>query len=160
MSKEELLKYLIAEIDLIMHDKDYRFENANGTWYSRESCRDLPNEEVFEELRTELRQFADLEAKLAEKDKEIEKLKIILNMQAVQVSEEQRLSLINTNCIQYNQNQKAIELLQELLQTTQPLNLMVKSGHYVNQKQVNVVFEDVIMQKISELKGDENEKEN
>ena len=66
MSKEELLKYLIAEIDLIMHDKDYRFENANGTWYSRESCRDLTNEEVFEELRTELRQFADLEAKLAE----------------------------------------------------------------------------------------------
>lgn len=71
MSKEELLKYLIAEIDLIMHDKDYRFENANGTWYSRESCRDLTNEEVFEELRTELRQFADLEAKLAEKDEEI-----------------------------------------------------------------------------------------
>ena len=72
MSKEELLKYLIAEIDLIMHDKDYRFENANGTWYSRESCRDLTNEEVFEELRTELRQFADLEATLAEKDKAIE----------------------------------------------------------------------------------------
>ena len=72
MSKEELLKYLIAEIDLIMHDKDYRFENANGTWYSRESCRDLTNEEVFEELRTELRQFADLEAKLAESEKERE----------------------------------------------------------------------------------------
>ena len=69
MSKEELLKYLIAEIDLIMHDKDYRFENANGTWYSRESCRDLTNEEVFEELRTELRQFADLEAKLEEYEK-------------------------------------------------------------------------------------------
>ena len=70
MSKEELLKYLIAEIDLIMHDKDYRFENANGTWYSRESCRDLTNEEVFEELRTELRQFADLEAKLEESEKD------------------------------------------------------------------------------------------
>ena len=69
MSKEELLKCLIAEIDLIMHDKDYRFENANGTWYSRESCRDLTNEEVFEELRTELRQVADLEAKLAEYEK-------------------------------------------------------------------------------------------
>ena len=69
MSKEELLKYLIAEIDLIMHDKDYRFENANGTWYSRESCRDLTNEEVFEELRTELRQFADLEAKLADMER-------------------------------------------------------------------------------------------
>ena len=75
MSKEELLKYLIAEIDLIMHDKDYRFENANGTWYSRESCRDLTNEEVFEELRTELRQLADLEAKLAERT---EQLKIAL----------------------------------------------------------------------------------
>ena len=69
MSKEELLKYLIAEIDLIMHDKDYRFENANGTWYSRESCRDLTNEEVLEELRTELRQLADLEAKLAESER-------------------------------------------------------------------------------------------
>ena len=78
MSKEELLKYLIAEIDLIMHDKDYRFENANGTWYSRESCRDLTNEEVFEELRTELRQFADLEAKLAEKQKENATLEAML----------------------------------------------------------------------------------
>ena len=74
MSKEELLKYLIAEIDLIMHDKDYRFENANGTWYSRESCRDLTNEEVFEELRTELRQFADLEAKLAESESQNKRL--------------------------------------------------------------------------------------
>ena len=72
MSKEELLKYLIAEIDLIMHDKDYRFENDNGTWYSRESCRDLTNEEVLEELRTELRQFADLEAKLAELREQID----------------------------------------------------------------------------------------
>ena len=80
MSKEELLKYLIAEIDLIMHDKDYRFENANGTWYSRESCRDLTNEEVLEELRTELRQFADLEAKLANKDKELKQLKLDLGM--------------------------------------------------------------------------------
>ena len=74
MSKEELLKYLITEIDLIMHDKDYRFENANGTWYSRESCRDLTNEEVFEELRTELRQFANLEAKLEDSEEEHELL--------------------------------------------------------------------------------------
>ena len=80
MSKEELLKYLIAEIDLIMHDKDYRFENANGTWYSRESCRDLTNEEVFEELRTELRQFADLEAKLAESERKNFELLTKLNL--------------------------------------------------------------------------------
>ena len=77
MSKEELLKYLIAEIDLIMHDKDYRFENQDGTWFSRESCRDLTNEEVFEELKSELmqlnsqvEQIADLEAKLAESERQ------------------------------------------------------------------------------------------
>lgn len=74
MSKEELLKYLIAEIDLIMHDKDYRFKNEDGTWYSRESCRDLTNEELFEELRTELRQLGDLEAKLAESEKQNKRL--------------------------------------------------------------------------------------
>ena len=157
MSKEELLKYLIAEIDLIMHDKDYRFENANGTWYSRESCRDLTNEEVFEELRTELRQFADLEAKLAEKDKEIQ---FLTKQNKALVEEEdllvEKLKELGVDCIEdlgKSQNQKAIELLQELLQTTQPLNLMVKSDHYVNEKRVNVVFEDVIIQKISELKG-------
>lgn len=73
MDKNELLKHLICEIDLVMHDKDYRFENEDGTWYSRESCKNLTNEEVFEELKSELRQlakieddFADLEAKLAE----------------------------------------------------------------------------------------------
>lgn len=36
MSKEELLKYLIAEIDLIMHDKDYRFENC--TFFDLKDC--------------------------------------------------------------------------------------------------------------------------
>ena len=96
MSKEELLKYLIAEIDLIMHDKDYRFENANGTWYSRESCRDLTNEEVFEELRTELRQFDDLEAKLAESKKQCQECKhlnkkIELNIKNKLINENQQL---------------------------------------------------------------------
>ena len=57
---------------------------------------------------------ANLEEKLVEKDKEIEKLKTILNMQAIQVSEEQRLSLISTNCIQYNQYRIAIEQLEKL----------------------------------------------
>lgn len=80
MSKEELLKYLIAEIDLIMHDKDYRFENQDGTWYSRESCRDLTNEEVFKELKGELRQLADLESKLAELEQENRELHTSINL--------------------------------------------------------------------------------
>lgn len=57
MDNEELLLYLINEIDLIMHDKQYRFKNEDGTWYSRESCKDLTNEELFEELKCELRQL-------------------------------------------------------------------------------------------------------
>lgn len=90
------------------------------------------------------KEFADLEAKLDEKKKEIESYKETIK------------EWVGTKFVKL-QNQKAIELLQELLQTTQTLNLMVKSGHYVNEKRVKVVFEDVIMQKISELKGDENE---
>ena len=60
-----------------MHDKDYRFENQDGTWYSRESCRDLTNEEVLEELRAELiqlnnetnREIAELQKQLEEKER-------------------------------------------------------------------------------------------
>ena len=73
MSKEELLKCLIAEIDLIMHDKDYRFENEDGTWYSRESCKNLTNEEVFEEIKGELMQLSDLETKLEESEERYKK---------------------------------------------------------------------------------------
>ena len=97
------------------------------------------------------KEFADLEAKLAEKEKEIEKYRNA-NMIVLGRRGQGKKHLMQIK-IKEIQNQKAIELLQELLQKTQPLNLMVKSGHYVNQKQVKVVFEDVIMQKISELKG-------
>ena len=110
MSKEELLKYLIAEIDLIMHDKDYRFENANGTWYSRESCRDLTNEEVFEELRTELRQFVDLETKLAEKEKQLENAQ---NLKAIEVADELSLKLSKIH------NQDKISFAVEVLKIAQ-----------------------------------------
>lgn len=83
MTNKELLKALIAEIDFIMHDKDYRFPESKDTWYSRESCKVLTPEEVFEELRTELTQLnnetnneiAELQKKL--KEKENNELKII-----------------------------------------------------------------------------------
>lgn len=54
MTNDELLKNLISVIDFVMHCKDYRFHNNDGTWYSRESCKDLTNDEVFEELKGEL----------------------------------------------------------------------------------------------------------
>ena len=80
MTREELLRNLIAEIDFIMHDKDYRFVESEDTWYSRESCRVLTNAEVFEEIRAELIQLnnetnseiAELKKKLALTEKALE----------------------------------------------------------------------------------------
>lgn len=97
------------------------------------------------------KQIADLEAKLAEKDKEIEKYRNA-NMIVLGRRGQGKKHLMQIK-IKEIQNQKAIEQLEKLLQKTQTLNLMVNSGHYVNEKQVKVVFEDVIMQTINELKG-------
>ena len=69
ISKEQLLRAIITEIDLIMHGKDYRFENKDGTWYSREQGKDLTNEELFLELKEELRELAQLEDKLVEEER-------------------------------------------------------------------------------------------
>ena len=52
------------------------------------------------------------------------------------------------------QNQTAIAVLEKLLEKTQTLDVMVQSGHYINQKKVNVVFKDAIDQQIKELKGE------
>ena len=118
MSKEELLKYLIAEIDLIMHDKDYRFENQDGTWYSRESCRDLTNEEVFEELKAELmqlnsqvEQIADLEAKLAESEIKVVELRVKQLEKDVRKYKNADKELLNENI---NLKDKVRELKQQL----------------------------------------------
>lgn len=59
-AKEELLSLLIGQIDLIMHGKQYRFENKDGTWYSRESCCDLTLDELSQELLKELLQLNNL----------------------------------------------------------------------------------------------------
>lgn len=45
---------LVNEIDLLRHGKDYRFRNADNTFYSRESCKNLMLEETVEELSNEL----------------------------------------------------------------------------------------------------------
>lgn len=73
MNNKELLRALIAEIDLIMHDKAYRFPESENTWYSRESCKVLTPEEVFEELRTELLQLNhETNSKIAELQKQLQ----------------------------------------------------------------------------------------
>lgn len=94
----------------------------------------------------------ELKQQLAEKDEEIDKLKTILSMQAIQVSEEQRLNLITTNCIQYNPNQTAIAELENVIE-------LIKE-HYNKQfpdfplgvtEQIHI---GIIDQRIKSLKGE------
>ena len=141
MTNKELLRAIITEIDLIMHDKDYRFPESENTWYSRESCKVLTPEEVFEELRTELRQlakieddFADLEAKLAEKEKEL----AYMTKQAKKFNNEAQKYYEDAYCNSF-QNQKAITELEKVKDSLK---------HYVCES---------IDYQIQELKGDNDE---
>lgn len=123
-------------------------------------------EYVFDTYLSDKIEFNECYKVLNQQDKRIKELeaKIHLLNEQSQNNYEKYVNVLKENQQltdkDKEQNQKAIEQLQELLEKTKTLNLMVKSDHYVNQKQVNVIFEDIIMQKISELKGDENEKEN
>lgn len=63
-----LLMKLISKIDLIMHDKPYRFKNDNGTWYSREACKDITPEEVYDEIAGELEQLNNLCERMLQDD--------------------------------------------------------------------------------------------
>lgn len=127
MDKNELLKYLICEIDLVMHDKDYRFENEDGTWYSRESCKNLTNEEVFEELKSELRQlakieddFADLEAKLAESEKLNKRLQQVIDkLRDKEFAGETLVNAVNAvyEPLYQNKYDEAEQLKQQLTET-------------------------------------------
>ena len=51
----------------------------------------------------------------------------------------------------------AIDELNKLLEKVKPLDVMVRTGHYINQRKVNVVFEEDIKRKIEELKGETND---
>ena len=146
MSKEELLKYLIAEIDLIMHDKDYRFENANGTWYSRESCRDLTNEEVFEELRTELRQLADLEAKFAESEKSKESYRLQNEQHHLQLL--QFYSRLGVEAFGADIHEKALETLMIMKEELEEKNGVERALSACNRQ--NDEFSDMIKKLVNE----------
>ena len=146
MSKEELLKYLIAEIDLIMHDKDYRFENANGTWYSRESCRDLTNEEVFEELRTELRQFTDLETKLAESKKLKESYRLQNEHHHLQLL--QFYSRLGVEAFGADIHEKALETLMTMKEELEEKNGVERALSACNRQ--NDEFSDMIKKLVNE----------
>ena len=103
MTNKELLRALIAEIDLIMHDKDYRFPESENTWYSRESCKVLNSEEVFEELRAELIQLNnETNSKIAELQKQLE------------ASETQKRRLFEKVKILDKENKELKELLEEV----------------------------------------------
>ena len=54
---KKLALKLIGDIDILMHDKQYRFLNDNGTWYSREACKNLTDEEMLSEISKEINQL-------------------------------------------------------------------------------------------------------
>ena len=51
MSKEELLKYLIAEIDLIIRDKDYRSKRIKELEKENQQLKQSQKQLAIEELR-------------------------------------------------------------------------------------------------------------
>ena len=96
----------------------------------------------------------ELKKQLEEKDVEINKLKTILSMQAVQVSEEQKLNLISTNCIQYNPNQTAITELNSILDTFAIFVNEEKESMVSPDKDGNLSLLEYIENRINTLKGD------
>lgn len=82
---------------------------------------------------------------LSEKDKEIE-------------AKAKALKFLITNCCNdcKQKTEFAIDKLEKLLEKTQTLDVMVQSGHYINQNKVNVVFKEIIDQQIKELKEKNN----
>lgn len=159
MSKEELLKYLIAEIDLIMHDKDYRFENQDGTWYSRESCRDLTNEEVFEELKGELRQLSDIEAKLAESEEKKESYRLQNDDHHLKLL--QFYSRLGVEAFGADIHEKALETLMIMKEELKEKNGVERALSACNRQ--NDEFADMIKKLVSEkeeLKQQLAEKDN
>lgn len=144
---EVLIKALITGIDLIMHDKDYRFKNDDGTWYSRKSCKNITNEEVYEEIIDEIQQLDNnygelddknqqLKQQLAEKDKEIEFVK---NMKAYEMALEV-IKKGNQDKISF-----AIEQLEKVKEYTE--DVWWVDG-------VSEVVCDFIDKQINELKGE------
>lgn len=85
-----------------------------------------------------------------DKDKLIETLTLQLQEKEKEIEYQESMKILAVK----NQNQTAIAELEKLLKKTQTLDVMVQSGHYINQKKVNVVFKDVIDQQIKELKGE------
>jgi hypothetical protein len=63
MNDKDLLEKILLRLDLLLHDKQYRFRNQDNTWYSRESCKDISNDELLRELDIE---FTDLSRILEE----------------------------------------------------------------------------------------------
>ena len=149
----------IANLELANKEQE-RQDVLNDNKYNKNLCSKLTQQltETNKLMQEYLSKCLSLEQQLAEKDKEIEKLKIILSMQAVQVPEEQRLNLITTNCIQYNPNRTTIAELNKVRE------LMTKKVDSIKDESLKLSFRtfvftisNAIDQRINVLKGETNE---
>lgn len=108
----------------------------------------------------------ELKQQLAEKKKETKKLELMLDKVLTELHtncysglnivhfKEMMLNDLGGAAITYNQDkiEFVIAELEKLLEKTQILDVLHQSGHYINQKKVNVVFKGTIDQRIKELK--------
>lgn len=144
MTNKELLRAIIAEIDFIMHGKDYRFPESENTWYSRESCKVLTPEEVFEELRTELLQLNN------ETNREIAELKKQLN-------EWKDGTII---CKWADAENKVIELQKQLEEKEKTIQGLIEAQEYLENSASYQMFLDIknqLEKKEKEIKYYESE---
>lgn len=128
---QSLLFMLVSGIDCLMHDKDYRFKNPDGTWYSRQSCRNMESAEVYQEIIDEINQ---LDSNFEILSKENEEL---------------------TKQLKQSQNSKAIEVLEQVKETIiKNISPIIFQDSSWLGKQIVL---DEIDNQITELKGEEND---
>lgn len=115
---------------------------------------DLLNEQndTIKHLRGKIANL--LKQQLIEKDKEITILKEVIDKNKTGKFTSENVCNAISEFYEPLVKNMIIAELEKLLKKTQTLNVMVQSGHYINQKKVNVVFKDVIDQQITKLKGE------
>lgn len=135
LTREQLIGYYMAEL---------------------ETCCEVEEKLIMAEKA--LDKIADLEAKLAEKEKEIENLNTRIFLSQLQSPEEQRLKIIGNSCCQYNPNQDKISFAIEKLKEMKKL-FEEKYTYDIEESDFAVIYEDdvdeIINNQIKKIKGEE-----
>ena len=61
LSDAEALRWLMVSLDVILHDKQYRFEQSDNLWYSRASCEYFGLQDAIYEIIGEVKDALGME---------------------------------------------------------------------------------------------------